>query len=312
MSALPELVTEVKVNRPRGLVVQDLGTFLAEPIPARKAILSPILLEQSLAMLYAWRGLGKTHCALGIAYAVASGGAFLRWNAPEPRKVIYLDGEMPASALQERLAAIATASDTEPPEGFLRLATPDKQPGAMPDLATHEGQALVDDALEPDTGLIIVDNLSCLVRRGGRENEAESWLTVAEWALRHRAQGRSILFIQHAGKGGQQRGTSKREDLLDTSIELKRPPDYEPAQGAVFEVHFSKARGLYGADVQPFEATLRTDEHGRQQWVIRAVEQSQQQRMEELAQLGLSHREIGQELGCNASTVCRTLRKQKP
>jgi RecA-family ATPase len=47
-------------------------------------------------MLYGQRGLGKTHVALGIAYAVASGGAFLRWRAPVPRRVLYVDGEMAA------------------------------------------------------------------------------------------------------------------------------------------------------------------------------------------------------------------------
>src|SRR5215470_9289787 len=80
------------------LVVVDLGAFLAEPIPPRESLLSPILLEQSLAMIHAWRGVGKTHVALGIAYAVASGGSFLGWKAERPRKVLYLDGEMPATA----------------------------------------------------------------------------------------------------------------------------------------------------------------------------------------------------------------------
>ena len=33
-------------------------------------------------MLYAYRGIGKTYIALGIAAAVSSGGLFLRWAAP--------------------------------------------------------------------------------------------------------------------------------------------------------------------------------------------------------------------------------------
>jgi hypothetical protein len=59
-----------------------------------------------------------------------------------------------------------------------------------------------------------------------------------------------------AGKGGQQRGTSRREDVLDTSISLRRPADYSPAEGARFEVHYEKHRGFYGADAEPFEAKL--------------------------------------------------------
>ena len=62
--------------------------------------------------------------------------------------------------------------------------------------------------------------------RTGRENEAEGWLPVQDWALGHRRAGRSVLFIHHAGKGGLQRGTSRREDVLDTVIGLRRPTDY--------------------------------------------------------------------------------------
>jgi hypothetical protein len=78
-----------------------------------------------------------------------------------------------------------------------------------------------------DFDLIVLDNLSTLVR-SGRENESESWLPVQEWALQLRKRGKSILFVHHAGKTGQQRGTSKKEDVLDTVISLKRPKDYSP------------------------------------------------------------------------------------
>ncbi len=291
------------------LTVVELGTFLAESIPPREPILAPIIMRQSLTMIHAWRGVGKTHLGLGIAYAVASGGSFLRWGAERPHKIVYLDGEMPAVVLQERLARIVKTAEREPPEGFFRLATPDKQSGAMPDLATLEGQEAVDASIEDDTALIIVDNLSALVRRGGKENEAESWLTVAEWALKHRAQGRSILFIHHSGKSGQQRGTSKREDLLDTVLMLKRPTDYNPADGAVFEMHFEKARGIFGKDTEPFEARLATDAAGTQTWTIRGIEDSTADRIADLRKLGLSQSEIAKELGVNRSTICRAFKR---
>src|SRR5262249_29732034 len=106
-----------------------------------------------------------------------------------------------------------------------------------------------------DAYLIIVDNLSTLCR-GLRENEADSWGPVQEWALRLRAAGKSVLFIHHAGKGGAQRGTSRKEDVLDTVISLRRPLDYDASQGARFEVHFTKSRGFFGDEASPFEAWL--------------------------------------------------------
>ena len=163
----------------------------------------------------------------------ATGGEFLSWKADKPRKVLYLDGEMAAAALQERLQGIVLADDRDFDPEYLRLVTPDLQPGAMPDLATVEGQGVI-EAILGDAELIIVDNISTLVRNVGRENDAESWNAAGTWALRMRQKGRSVLFLHHSGKGGAQRGSSKKEDTLDAVICLKHPADYSPEQGARF------------------------------------------------------------------------------
>lgn len=297
--------------QPPKLVVVGIHDFLAKDLPPREEILSPWMLTQSLNMIYAWRGVGKTHVALGIAYAIASGGEFLGWKAAKPRSVLYIDGEMPAAALQQRLAKIVEANDKEPPIGKLRIITPDLQPNFAPvsNLATLEGQLEIDAAIEQDTELIIIDNLSSLVRGGGRENEAESWLSVQGWALSKRAQGKSVLFIHHAGKNGAQRGTSKREDLLDTAICLKRSADYDPTQGACFEIHFDKSRNQFGEEVKAVEAKLTTDAAGKQVWATRSVADSTYDRIVELANDGLRQSEIAIELEVNRSTVSRHWRK---
>ena len=108
----------------------------------------------------------------------------------------------------------------------------------LPDLASDEGQAAIEAALG-DAKLVVLDNLSSLVR-SGRENEADTWQPVQDFLLRLRRKGVSVLLIHHAGKGGQQRGTSRREDVLDTVISLRRPADYQPSEGARFEVHIEK------------------------------------------------------------------------
>jgi hypothetical protein len=63
------------------LCVVTIDQLLSMDIPEPELILAPWLRTQSLSMIHAWRGVGKTHVALGIAYAVASGGEFLRWKA---------------------------------------------------------------------------------------------------------------------------------------------------------------------------------------------------------------------------------------
>lgn len=290
------------------VVTVTLRDLLTRDLPPREMLLSPWLTSQSLTMIHAWRGTGKTHVALGIAYALASGGSFLGWKSAQAAKVLYIDGEMPGAVLKARLASIVDAADKEAQEDFLRLVTPDLQPdGVMPDLATHEGREAV-EAVLGDAKVIIVDNISCLVRASGKENDAESWTGVAGWALRQRAHGRAVVFIHHSGKNGLQRGTSKREDILDTTIALRHPSDYTQDQGARFEIHFEKARALYGKSVDPIEARLEADEHGKQTWMVKDASGALRDRIIELAELGMKKDAIALELGCGRATVYRNLK----
>ncbi len=299
-------IIEAVVPKPPELKVTNVSDFMKMKLPPREYILSPWLPVQGLTMIYAPRGIGKTHVALGIANAVTSGSQFLNWKAPKCRSVLYLDGEMPAALMQERLLTLIKANNAETLAAF-RLLTPDLQQSAMPDLSTHLGQL----ALEPyvkDIELIIVDNISTLCR-SSKENEADSWLPVQEWALRMRASGKSILFIHHAGKGGNQRGTSKREDILDTVIVLKRPDDYTPKDGAVFQVHFEKTRGFMGSEAESFEAQLTTTCHGLHTWITRSITGSSYDQVINLANNGLKQKEIAEKLNIDKSNVSRYFKR---
>ena len=286
------------------LVVQDVRDFVRREIPPRDVLLAPWLEAASLGMLYAARGVGKTHVAMHIAHGLATGTPFLRWQVAQPVPVLYIDGEMPAAAMQARFRALFASTGVEPAEGMLRLVSRDSQPfGDMPNLARPEGQQVISGHIG-DARVVILDNLSSLMH-GAKENEGEGWDPVAQWAIRERAQGRTLLFVHHAGKSGGQRGTSKREDLLDVVLKLERPSDYRPEDGARFAVRFEKARSLFGADVAPFEARLVAGEGSRQEWVTTNAEDNQ--RLLELREEGRSLADIAAELGCDKSTVSRRL-----
>ncbi|QFT86667.1 hypothetical protein FIU88_17110 [Halomonas sp. THAF12] len=280
-----------------------LGDFLQMKLPERELLLAPWLPSSGLAMIYAPRGIGKTWIALSVAMACASGGELMGWSAETPRRVLYLDGEMPGRALQERFACVAHSSDRDASPEAVSILTPDLQPRGMPDLSTVEGQAAV-EPFTNDAELIVVDNIATLCRTG-KENEGESWLMVQEWALRMRAQGKTVLFIHHAGKGGQQRGTSRREDVLDTVIALKHCKGDDEAQGAKFELHFEKNRGFYGDDARPREITLVSAPDGRITWNWQTLTDSTYQRVVALLHEGLTAAEAARELDINKSTAHR-------
>ena len=154
----------------------------------RATILAPWLHSQDLCMVFASRGIGKTHFCLAAAFAIATGGAFAKWTAPRPHKVLYLDGELPGALMQKRL--LMHCPDVEPAPEYLRIFTPDLLPDGelMPDLSTAEGQQTIEAMIEPDTEVLFIDNLSAWARTG-RENEGESWQPVGEWLLTLRRRG---------------------------------------------------------------------------------------------------------------------------
>ncbi|GJD51765.1 hypothetical protein OPKNFCMD_4523 [Methylobacterium crusticola] len=292
-----------KASSPGSLNPIGLAEFLAREFPPREMVLGPWLPVGGLAMLYAPRGCGKTHVALEVAYAAATGGSFLKWQAPQPRSVLIIDGEMPGATLQERLARIETSAQiSRSGVKQLRILASDLHPDGLPDLSSTEDQSRYTAALG-DAELIIVDNLSTLCR-SGRENEAESWLAVQGWALARRRENRAVLFVHHSGKGGGQRGTSRKEDVLDSVIALRRPEDYSPAEGARFEVHFEKARGFSGPDAEPFEAALTATG-----WAVRDLDDALEDRVLALHAEGMKQREIAAEVGKSAATVNRILKR---
>jgi putative DNA primase/helicase len=282
-----------------------LNEFLELQFPSRVNILDPWLPEAGLALIYAYRGIGKTYFCLEVGIAVAFGAEFMGFKAPRRAKVLFIDGEMPAHVLQERLKQIikryqGSGNDYIEPT----IITPDIQNGCMPDLSTASGR----EALRPYTDeadLIIVDNISTL---SGylEEDSGDSWVPIQQWALRQRTLGKTVLFVHHAGKKGAQRGTSRREDILDTVIALRRSKNYRASMGAQFELHFEKARRITGDSVNPILCHLT--EEG---WNYESINEDNFQRVIELANQELRQVDIVQQLNLSKSQVSKLYNKAK-
>lgn len=311
----PPDVTEAPAKRSVAatpLKLECVSAFVKRKIPPREMVLSPILPSQCLAMLFAKRGVGKTFVGLNIAYAIATGGEFLNWKAPKARKVVYVDGEMPAVDLQTRLARIIAAHGHDPaPEFFKLLAMSDQDIGIGLNLYERADQARLDTLLE-GAEFVVLDNISTLVS-GGSENEAEAWGTMQPWLIELRRRGISVLLVHHAGKNGGQRGTSKREDALDTVIQLDPPHDYKQSEGARFVVRYTKHRGFFGNEAMPFEARLCKDAEQRDVWLTTPVsEESDLERttVEQARAAGKTYREIEAETGISKSKAQELMSKR--
>ncbi len=224
--------------------------FRSHTFPAIDYILAPWLPTRGLCMVSGHRGIGKTFFSTSLAWAIATGGACMGYPAGLPRTVCYIDGEMDPAELQERFVGLEEACrrDGAGNPGLagrqLRVLTHATHEFGLPDLADRAGQDAFEQALG-DSEIIILDNLSCLIR-SGEENTADSWAPVQEWLVSLRRDGRTTILVHHTGKpqgesgSVSQRGTSKREDPLNASIILTHPRSGERA-GAL-SMTFNKLR----------------------------------------------------------------------
>ena len=178
--------------------------------------------------------------------------------------------------------------------------------GRSLNLADEAHQGLVEEALG-DSEVLFLDNRSTLVY-SGRENDAESWDKMQQWFIQLRRVGKSVILVDHASRSGSSRGTSKREDILNTVIHLKRPDDYEAEDGARFEVHLEKARGIFGVDAQSFEARLETKD-GADFWRVKSMDDITEAKVGELTGEGRTIREIADELKIGRDKVHRIQKK---
>lgn len=273
-------------------------------IPPRSPILPPWLMESALGFIYGARGLGKTWFSYHLALCLASGRDFGPWKCEAPQPVLYLDGEMSLSGrgTMDRLTSLMP----EPPDN-LRILHHEvlfHQSERSVNIADPEWQAAITAlCIESGTKVLIADNLSCLAG-GVRENEGDDWAgMLLPWALELRRRRIALVLVHHAGRNGQMRGSSRREDPADFIIRLSPPPGKDEAEAdARFIMAFEKNRG---ADVPcpPLEWTFKRMPDGVQP-VHKAA--GLQDMILELVANGLdSCGEIAEAIGQNQVTVSR-------
>lgn len=293
------------------LHVDDATEFIKLKLPPRKMLLDPFIEEKSIGMLHAWRGTGKTHVGCGIAAAIASGGRFIRWQAKEPTPILYVDGEMADFDIQEWLKVEMSAEGILPiAPGYFNLIASDRQEREIPSLLTLDGQMRIEDKIGA-AKLVILDNISSLFRSEASENADEGWQIAQHWLLALRRKGIATLLHHHDGKSFMQRGTSKKEDIMNYVLHLVHPRDYRMEQGLRAEIHFEKARRVRGTDAQSFEVQL-IERDGIPVWLTRDIEAVLAETIRTMHdEQGASFREIAAELKTSKSNAERLYKKWK-
>jgi putative DNA primase/helicase len=177
---------------------------------------------------------------------------------------------------------------------------------SLPDLATPEGRAFLDAVIERENAeVIVLDSLSTLIR-SGVENEAESWVPVQDWLLRHRFHGRTVVLVHHDNKTGQARGSSKREDVLDTVIQLQESDEAE-AHESVFKLRFTKSREFAGSDKASLTLRL-TLQSGSAEWSYEQHDDPREQ-VVQLVQGGMKQAQVAKQFGLTPGRVSQIVKE---
>ena len=296
--------------------IYDLDEFMHLGTPKSQIILNPILKSGNLAMVYAKRGIGKSFFAISLAYAVATGRKFLRWESENPAKVMYIDGEMPANILQERFARIAKGfnDDCDEYTKNIVIISADLQETPSIDITNEDFQNFVERNLS-DVKLIILDNLSTLTCVDELDNKA--WVNIQDWLLKLRKKGVAVIIIHHAGKNGEQRGISRREDILDCVMKIsalnKKPTnkedddvDYEKiTSGTKCSLNFEKQRNLDLKDTPNIRIILQDTSNNGICWL------DADEKIAELREEGYSYRDIEKMAGFSKSAIGNILKSSK-
>ena len=279
--------------------------FLAMDIPPKEPILKPIFFEKEIGEIFATRGAGKTMFAMQMAVSIAGGINFCRFEVPKPRKVLYVDGEMPLVLLKSRVIQAINSSETPNIDLIkenLTLINPDLQPKGMLNLSTPPGRNFIwDICLEND--VIFLDSYLTLAAYGDL-NDARSFTAMQELLLDLRSKGKSIIFLHHAGKSGKQLGTVQKETVLDLVIGIENIKEDDKDCDLSFRLFYDKHRSFLGDDSKPLLVTLH-----KGKWSMVESKQWEDEKILELYNLGMSQTAIAQELGVNQSTVSRVLKR---
>ena len=257
-------------------------------------------------MIYADSGVGKSRFILFLAACLAGGVNCLKWRIAAPRKVLYIDGELPGRELQNRiLSAIKeSGADIETVGENLSIWTEDVEGTPVPILHSQRGKAeLLSRAKGFD--LVVIDSMLTLMPPNGDSFKVESANKQNDVLKELKRLGCAVIVVHHSTKSGTYYGTINHNVLTSTTISLKKIQDEIPVDGLHFSLNFEKGRSLRGNEIEPLDVSCASS-----RWSFCLLAQTLEEKAIALRRnTNLSQKQIAEELGVAQGTVSKLLSK---
>lgn len=208
----------------------NLYEMMENDYPPPKWVIDNLLAENSSMLIHATGGAGKSMICAEMALSLCDGSTFIAWRVEKPRRVLYIDSELPMNLLAYRLQQSIERRKTECAADFFKIiCTNDKafqnnKPINLYDLESLE--MLEQDVEEAD--VIFLDNLQNLTfdpLMEGKENKAECWQLIEMWLKKWKQRGKTFVVVHHENKAGQLRGTSRLNGDFDQLVQITKPKD---------------------------------------------------------------------------------------
>ena len=222
------------------LVAFGLGKFIERSYPPIIYYLFPLSSTEQLVQIFGPPGQGKTLFAMEMAWNESQGLDFIGFKFNKeikiPPPVLYVEGEMSATQLQERVASMIDRDKDKNPYDInnFEIAVLREQPNEnFTKLIEEDGRKKVElsaEAIFKRRGIkpiIYIDNIRMLM---GMFDEKDSvpWIPFVGWLAQMRARGYTVKFLHHStNEGSKASGSGLKEANLNLNIQLGLPKDDE-------------------------------------------------------------------------------------
>jgi len=288
-----------------------------ECAPVEYAI-EPLLGSRGTGEIFSWRGEGKSYITTQMAVDMAKGnpvmfgghrGAGGHWPISRPYRVLYVYGEMNDSEIKDRAINLAKmCGPRRPTDEQLGTMCKDFQKDWRPKISTPRDRKFIEDRIFSYgyEGLIL-DNISTLWP-SAQDKQSDRSAELSEWYTDLNQRGIWVIFLHHAGKSGEQRGDSEKEDMLDFVIKLRKPQSKQSGEQLRVELHVDKHRhkATNARMLMPFEIQLAKNQNtGDDEWLTRPAQRAQMEAAFEMFKDGMPAMIAAAEVGVSKATIYR-------
>jgi hypothetical protein len=189
--------------------------WLNRDMPAPDRLVGNWMTTTSRVLFTADTGVGKTNWLLAVFSHMAAGIDFLHWRIEQPRRVLYVDGEMSRRLLKQRVEDATRRLGVDPP-GLHILSHEDVED--FQPLNTEAGRKFILEVVEHvGAEAVAFDNIMALILGDMREEDA--WRDTLPLVNQLTRSGVGQIWVHHTGHDASRSyGTKTKEWRMDTTL----------------------------------------------------------------------------------------------